>query len=194
METDTFGGPMSPSNTSIKSEQKIILFGGCDGCGKTTIAKELARVLGIPYFKPTGQARTARDNHYAFEMQTVWAEPKLLDFLKQTGHSAVIDRGFPCDWAYSLALGRERSTEWLDAIHELDRGYAELGALLVFTLKKDYSLARPDSDKRIDRKMLETLDLNYRSYYETSQCAGLLLETDDEDLMSQVTTILGELE
>lgn len=175
------------------AKQRIVIFGGPDGCGKTTIAKELSRVIAVPYFKPTNQGWFALHDPGMFEMQTRWGEPKLLDFLKQTGQSVIMDRGFPCDWVYSNAFKRSCSSYWSDTIGELDRGYAELDALLVFTLKRDYSKARVDGDKRIDRQMREILDRLYRACASVSECRSVLLDTDDEDLERQIGTIMEEI-
>lgn len=171
--------------------QRIVIFGGPDRTGKSTIAKAFANFNSIPYFKPTNQQWFAINDPGVFEKQTRWGEPKLLDFLRQTGHSAVMDRGFPCDWVYSHAM--ERETAW-DVIAALDDGYAELGALLVFTLRKSYEGWADDADKRIDRAQLERLDWMYREYARGSDCRTLLLETDDQDLQGQVLAITHALE
>ena len=168
-------------------EQRVIIFGGPDRCGKTTIAKELSRVLDIPYFKPIGQQATALHDPAEFVQQVQYAEPKLLDFLQQTRYSAIMDRGFPCEWAYSKAFEREtdwKMLEWLDGMH------AKLGTLLVFTLRKDYTGKRDDADGRIDQRKLELIDGWYRVYQKKSRCDTLVLETDDEFLEQQVKIIM----
>jgi hypothetical protein len=151
--------------------QKIIIFGGPDRCGKTTIAKTLSRVLGIPYFKPTNQQWFAMNDPSVFRKQTEFGEPKLLDFIKQTGQSVIMDRGFPCDYAYSKALVRE--TAW-STIEALDEEYGKLGAQLVFTLRTDYDGISDDWSK-MSAKTLRALDHEYRMYAATSHMRHTLI-------------------
>lgn len=168
-------------------DQRIVIFGGPDRCGKTTIAKELSGLTKWPYFKPVSQQRIAIENPDAFKMQTRWGEPKLFDFLKQTGHSAIIDRGFPCDWVYSKALGRQ--TAW-GTIDELDWYYSTLNAFLVFTVRKSYLGRQDDNFKSITEERLYKLHDLYVQYARRTSIPCLVLETDDENLQEQVRTIL----
>lgn len=150
--------------------QRIFIFGGPDRCGKTTIAKTLSKVLDIPYFKPTNQQYYAMNDPKMFMMQTRYGEPKLLDFIKQTGQSVVMDRGFPCDYVYSKVLGRE--TDWL-AIQDLDREYAKLGAIFVATLRYDYS-GIEDQWSKITTARLRALHKTYEEYAGFTHMKSLL--------------------
>lgn len=167
--------------------QRVVIFGGPDRCGKTTIAKELSRNTGIPYFKPTNQGHFARNDPSVFEHQTRWGETKLLDFIIQTKASAIMDRGFPCDYAYSKVLGRQ--TAW-DSIDALDEGYAELGALLVITLKTNYTGMADDQWAVINEEKLKRLDNAYRVYAKSSKMRTLILETDDQNLKKQIEAVM----
>lgn len=174
----------------MHKEQKIFIFGGPDRCGKTTIARELSRQTGIPYFKPSGQQKTAIEKPEQFFYQTTYGESKLLDFLRQTGHSAIIDRSFPCDWVYSRVL--KRGAAW-DAIDMLDREYSKLHTYLIFTLKSgaDYSGVEPDSFKAITPEFLARVDEQYRFYAEKTSIPSLIIHTDDKDTQRHVTEILS---
>ena len=168
-------------------EQNIIIFGGPDRCGKTTIAKELSKVIGVPYFKPTNQREFAMKDPSVFELQTRWGETKLYDFLKQTHHSAIMDRSFVCDYAYSKVLGRNTAWSTIDA---LDEAYAELDALLVLTLRKSYAGRADDEWKIINEEKLKRLDEAYRHYAMATKMRYIILETDDEDLTTQIRDIM----
>lgn len=170
--------------------QKVVIFGGPDRCGKTTIAKELSRLTGIPYFKPTGQRSIAIKHPKLFEDQTRWAEPRVQDLLAQTGYSVIIDRSFPCDWAYSHVLGRQ--TAW-STIDVLDTSYGEMDAMLVLTLRRDYRDLKDDAFEAIDTEKLWALDELYRTYAVGTKMNVLILETDDEDLKRQTDTILEHM-
>jgi thymidylate kinase len=152
--------------------QRIIIFGGPDRCGKTTIARTLSKVLDIPYFKPSYQQYYAMKEPSAFRHQTTWAEPKLLDFITQTGQSVIMDRGFPCDYVYSKVMGRE--TDW-ETITRLDKAYAKLGAVFVATLRYDYSGISDDWDK-ISMGRLRSLHDTYEEYMRGSsmRCVSIV--------------------
>lgn len=167
--------------------QRVVIFGGPDRCGKTTIAKELSRQTGIPYFKPVNQSWFAQNDPGRFALQTEWGEPKLYDFIHQTKASAIMDRGFPCDYVYSKLLGRH--TAW-NTIEELDKAYGELGALFVVTVRTSYKGRADDQWKKIDEPMLWTLDQQYRVYAKNSNMRTLVLETDDENLKKQIEAIM----
>jgi len=167
-------------------EQNIIIFGGPDRCGKTTIAKELSKVIDVPYFKPTNQREFAMNDPGMFELQTRWGEPKLLDFIRQTHHSVIMDRSFVCDYAYSKVLGRNTAWSTIDA---LDEEYATLNALLVLTLRKSYAGRADDEWKVINEEKLKRLDEAYRHYAMATKMRYLILETDDEDLEEQIRDI-----
>lgn len=168
--------------------QTILIFGGPDKCGKTTIAKEMARQLQIPYFKPAHQQIIAETSPETFALQTRHGEPKLLDFVQQTGYSVIMDRSFPCDWVYSKVLGRE--TAW-NAIQLLDEAYATLNAKLIFCVKTKTGYERPipDSWKKITNDVLRDLDAHYRVYARDSAMDALVLDTTDEDLFRQTNAI-----
>ena len=153
-------------------KQRIIIFGGPDRCGKTTIAKALAVRLDIPYFKPSQQRDIAMNAPELFRYQTAFGEPKLQDFLGQTKYSAIMDRGFPCDYAYSKVLKRE--TEWR-TIELLDEFYARMDALLVITLRPSYDELKDDAWSVIDPDMMRALDAAYREYVAKSKMKSLLL-------------------
>jgi hypothetical protein len=167
-------------------KQRVVIFGGPDRCGKTTIANELSRQTGIPYFKPSNQGHFARNDPGVFQLQTQWGEPKLFDFIKQTKHSVIMDRGFPCDYAYSKVL--KRNTAW-SMIDTLDQAYGEIGALFVVTVRRDYSGRFDDQWDRIKEDTLRELDSEYRLYAGRTHMRSIVLETDEQDLKKQIEAI-----
>ena len=154
--------------------QSIFIFGGPDRCGKTTVAKALAKMLNIPYFKPTNQQWFAMNDPGAFAKQTEWGEPKMLDFIVQTGISVVIDRGFPCDWAYSKVL--ERDTAW-QTIYALDDEYARLGATFVVMLRDTYNNV-DEEWKKMTPEVLKELDHEYRNFAAMTKMNSLIISSN----------------
>jgi len=177
----------------MDTNQRIIIFGGPDRCGKTTIAKALSKALDIPYFKPVNQQWYAINDPTVFKKQTEFGEPKLLDFLKQTGYSAIMDRGFPCDYAYSTVLGRD--TAW-ETIWALDAEYGRMNAVLVVTLRTDYASFKDEWDQMTLSKT-RALDKAYRAYAAQTSMKSVIIMTNPDpaswNLKAQVTDIIEAL-
>lgn len=80
---------------------KIALI-GIDGTGKTTIARGLSRLLGIPYFKDSiYKERFFNDPNYA----NITGE-FLLDLLRQTSQPIIMDRCFWDEFVYGQVYNR----------------------------------------------------------------------------------------
>lgn len=178
----------------------LVIFGGPDRCGKTTIARRLSQVTGTPYFKPSRQAEYAMVKPELFRFQTMFGEPKLADFLAQTGHSAILDRSFVCDFAYSHALGRlgpmtlEDVNNWQKTIVTLDMTYGMMDALFVLCVRSNYEGRSDPSWPRMDGDMMAQLDSLYRGYLTETKMRRLVLNVDDENTDRQVADIIRKLD
>ena len=167
--------------------QQIIVFVGPDKCGKTEIAHELSQQLGIPTFKASTEKGKFRDEEdFILEMQ--YADPRMVDILKQTGYSIILDRAWPCEWVYSTAFNRETDG---DAIFKSDNGFANLGAKVVVCYRTSYNgLVDEDAQDRLTEDMLGKLEQLYRSFAQMSACEIYFLNVDDEDLEREVSEIM----
>jgi deoxyadenosine/deoxycytidine kinase len=177
-------------------EQKLILFVGPDRCGKTQIARELSRVTGIPYFKATSEhasflgSRVSKNDQFLNQLR--FADPRVCDLLKQTGHSVIMDRGFPCEFAYSQVLTRETDHSMLRYV---DDAYASMGAIIVFCHRTSYVGITDDLDPSIGQELLEKLHVAYENFFDSvSKCRVLRLNVDDEDLDRETRDILEFVE
>lgn len=182
--------------------QRIIIFDGPDRCGKSNIAQELSRQLEIPYFKASSEHESFLDSfedhnrryeqmNNKFLNQLRFADPRMADFLKQTGHSVIFDRAYPSEVVYSTLFHRVTD---LDVIVELDRAYEALGAKLVLCLRADYSGITDDVKPDMGPETLREQHQLYMEFYRATQLRSLLLFTDDHDLKRQITTIREFLE
>lgn len=167
-------------------KQNIIFFVGADRCGKSNISKELSRQLSIPYFKASNEHRCFLSDEKGFIKDLMYADPRVLDLLQQTGHSIIFDRGYSCEWVYSRDRNREThdETTWF-----LDESYAKLGATIVFCYRSSYEGIVDDLDPTIDSKRLKRLDELYREFLGNSRCSVCYLCVDSENLESQVKEI-----
>lgn len=175
--------------------QHIVFFVGPDRCGKTEISTALSRITGIPYFKATSEhtsflsSRVSKSDQFLNQLR--FADPRVIDLLRQTGHSVVFDRGFPCEFVYSKVMGRETDMVMLK---HLDEEYEKLGAKIVMCHRSSYKGIQDDLDPTIKQDLLEKLDKAYFEFLSWTKCDHLLLNVDDEDLdreVDQVTRFMG---
>ena len=161
-------------------------------CGKTQIAKEVSRRTGIPYFKATSEHDTYLSSkttkREAFLNQLRYADPRVFDVLKQTGHSIIFDRGFPCEWVYSKVMGRDTD---LSMLQHMDEMWASIDARIVVCYRTSYLGIVDDLDPKITSHMLDALSSEYMEFARNyTKCKVHLLCVDDEDLDREVTEVM----
>jgi len=171
-------------------DQRIIIVVGPDMTGKTQIAKALADRLGIAYFKASSEHQTYLTEPDLFLNQLTYADPRTVDILRQTGLSLVMDRGYPCEWVYSMVLGRKTDVEM---IYHMDKHYASLGARIVVCYRESYKGIVDDIDPTLSGDKLERLDHAYKRFVTHSKCETMLLDVDDEDLKREIEDIVAWL-
>jgi deoxyadenosine/deoxycytidine kinase len=171
--------------------QDLVFFVGPDMTGKTQIAQATAAELQVPYFKATSEhtsflsMRVSTSDQFLNQLR--FADPRVLDMLRQTGHSVVFDRGFPCEYAYSKVFCRETDVVML---RHLDEEYAKLGACVIFCHRSSYEGLRDDLDSSIGHELLSELHAAYEDFVSWSKCSVLRLNVDDEDLNREVTDVV----
>jgi len=168
------------------SDQKIIMVVGPDMCGKTQIAQALAKDQNIGYFKATSEHETYLSMKERFLLQLQHADPRTLDLLKQIGFSAVFDRAYPCEFAYSRVFKRKTDNNKLVM---LDREYAKLGAKIILCRRTSYKGIVDDIDPHITSTILEDLDRAYNEFCGWTRCDVLQLNVDDENIQRELTDI-----
>jgi thymidylate kinase len=165
-------------------KQNVIIVEGVDKVGKSTIAKELSKAMKIPYFKynifnywDKGQ----------FEQATYFDQPYLVELLKQTKYSIIIDRAYPSEFAYAPVFGRNYDEEFLKKI---DEKFAELQAVVILCFK--YNNNKKDEKVPLE-KYKEILD-RYLKFITWSKCRVILLDTTSMDLKSQISFLLSNFQ
>lgn len=170
----------------------IINFAGADRSGKTEIAKELSRRLGIPYFKNQNEIVNFKSDDSYFRNVLKYGAPLLLDFLKQTGSSAIFDRNYPCEWVYSQAMRRPTFPEIL---REVDNQYASIGAITIVCARKSYEGIVDDAfPEDLSSKKLAEINQLYQDFCSWSNCKSFVLFVDDENLDREISDIMKFLE
>ena len=164
-----------------------LAFIGPDMTGKSNIEAELSRQLDIPVFKNSGEWKTQLDSPDYFLNLLRYGGPFLMDFIRQTDTSVILDRFYPCEMVYASAFNRETD---MAAISWMDTNFYEVGGKFIVCLRKDYSgLVDDQYPDQLPTAMLEKLDSLYRSFYDSTACRCLILETDDMNLNKQVEKI-----
>jgi hypothetical protein len=170
--------------------QQIVVLSGPDMCGKTQIANELSRRTGIPCFKASTEHQSFLNEQNKFLLQLRYADPRALDIITQTGCSIIMDRGWPCEFAYSRFFNRDTD---LEQLRRIDDGYAALGALVVFCYRTSYDGLVDDLSSRLGPSALASIDKSYRDFLRWTSCRTKLLNVDDEDLDREVGELLDAM-
>lgn len=175
-----------------RKKQTILIVIGPDMVGKTNIVKELSRITRIPSFKATSEctsflsSRVARDDQFLNQLR--FADPRVVDLLRQTSHSVIFDRGFPCEYAYSKVFDRETD---MTTLKHLDEAYAALGAVIIFCQRSSYVGIKDDLDPTIEEHTLLDLHNAYEEFAQWTRCHLLRLNVDDENLDREVRDVVN---
>lgn len=176
-------------------KQLVLFFVGPDMCGKTQIAKELSKVIDVPYFKASSEhdsfLSSQTSKREAFLNQLRYADPRIFDVLKQTGYGLIFDRGFPCEWAYSRVFKRETDTSMLK---HMDDMWSTIDARVIFCHRSSYEGIVDDLDPSITARVLENIHAEYEDFFVWSSCKHLKLNVDDENLEREINDIVQYLQ
>lgn len=171
-------------------KQTIIIFEGADRCGKTQIAHELSARLSIPYFKASNERDVYLNKKDYFIKHLQYADPRVVDVLKQTGQSLIMDRAYPSEWVYSKVMNRETDDRMLEKV---DESFAELNAWIVVCHRSSYQGIVDDIDSNINEDVLKNLDNEYKNFLKFTKCKKMMLNVDDENLDREVNDVLFTL-
>lgn len=168
----------------MKNDQTIIVFDGPDRCGKTEMAKRMSELVDIPYFK----METERENWNKGRFKDCLEidQPYILSFLKQTGHSAIIDRAWPSEYVYSKVYKRETN---YNMIVRIDKGFADLGTIVISPYRAN--MATAEDDDLITRDKYEQIKNMYQEFLGWTECSSITFPVDllGEDLDREMAAI-----
>jgi len=166
--------------------QHVIIFEGHDKAGKTTLARYVSQQLEVPYFKDLRTKSVVKRGESG--IVTKYAGIYMGDFFAQTGTSAIIDRAYPSEFAYSGALRRKIDLPFLMS---LDRLYSSFDTCIVICEKQNGNV--PDDDM-IDKKYLRHIVAWYDVFAKWTQCHVIRLVMDDENTAEQYDVFMKEYE
>lgn len=166
--------------------QRVVIFDGPDGCAKTTMAKELSKRLDIPYFKNSRQDMFFERDPGYFSRALKYGEPYFCDYLKQSGASIIIDRGFPAEFCYPHVLGRQTDENMLKIVDEM---FAGINTKIVSPFRSDYSNVN-DKFTSLTKQKLEAIHELYAQFCKWTKCDVLRFCVDDTDIETQMALII----
>lgn len=159
-------------------------------CGKTNIAARLSLATGIRTFKASSEHKAFLGDQRQFINDLRYADPRILDFIKQTGTSVIFDRAYPCEWVYSKFFGRETDEA---VLRYIDDGYASIGVKIIVCTRRSFVGINDDLNSNIDEKALNELSRLYKEFLCTwTHCAGTTLFVDElnNDVHREVDEIM----
>ncbi len=167
--------------------QLVLLCGGPDRCGKTNILRELERITGVPYYKAGNEHRNFLFSQDYFINELRYSDPKMVDFLYQTGASVLVDRAYMCEFSYAQFFNRNTDMQML---RELDASYARLGAKILICTRRSFVGIQDDLSPQIDEHALQKLSDLYMTFVKWTKCQTYVLYVDDENLDREVNEVL----
>jgi hypothetical protein len=171
----------------MMNDQQIIVFGGADRCGKTEISTALSRVINVPRFKASSEHETFLAKQNMFVEQLRHADTRMVDFLRQTGHSVIMDRAWPCEFAYSRFYGRPTDE---NVLRYVDDEMAKMGAKVIICWRSSYEGIVDDLSSQLRGQKLKMIEDEYRKFARWTKCQTLFLNVDDENLYREVSDIV----
>lgn len=165
----------------------IIAFIGPDMTGKSNIAAGLSKDISLPVFKNTGEWKADLDSDEYYLNLLKFGGTFLMDFLVQTKPSAILDRFYPCEYAYSSVFGRDTNK---GLVMKLDKKFSSVDGKLIFCYRDSYEGIKDDLfPDKINCETLKKIEDRYRMFLSETSCDVLYLETSSMDLKNQIFKI-----
>ena len=167
-------------------KQQLIIFEGPDLCGKTNIAEEVSKRLGIPVYKSGREHDLFHDKDSQY-LTLKYGNYEMIKILATTKANIMFDRFFPSEWVYSQVYDRTRD---LDLVLEYDKYWASLGGKIIWLDKPEMD----GIDELIDQSRYNEIRQRYRQYMSLTSCDVFRLDTTDRNLEAQVNKICNFIE
>jgi len=167
-------------------KQRIVIFEGPDGCGKTNISQGLSEFTTIPYFKNKDEWKNFVNDPSYFVNALTYGDPYFLSYLEQTQASVIVDRWYPSEWVYARVFDRPTSPA---VLRRIDERAAALGAKIIIPFRTSYDNVVDQFEDVITPNILRAVDELYREFAEWTECDTLLLNVDDEDLDRELSEV-----
>ena len=186
LELISAGNVQYSGDERLNKKQHVIIFDGPDVCGKTEMAKELSRLIKVPYFKNENEWKYFEADPNYFKNALSYGDTFFYSYLKQTCSSVILDRSYPSEWVYSKAFLRVTNEEALKAVDTLAYG---VNTKIIIPYRTSYD-GLEDQFSSITPSRLDEIEQLYREFIGWTSCDTLLLNVDAEDLDAEIFQIL----
>ena len=166
--------------------QRVVIFEGPDGCGKTNISQALSKSIDVPYFKNKDEWKNFVNDPSYFVHALTYGDPYFLSYLEQTQASVIVDRWYPSEWVYSQIFDRPTN---MSVIKKIDQRAASLGAKIIIPYRTKYDNVVDQFEDVITPNILSKVDRAYRDFADWTECHTFFLNVDDEDLGRELTEV-----
>lgn len=170
----------------MNTKQRVVIFEGPDGCGKTNISQALSELIEVPYFKNKDEWKNFVNDPSYFINALTYGDPYFLSYLEQTQASVIVDRWYPSEWVYSKIFDRPTN---MSVLRKIDERAASVGAKIVIPFRSNYDSVVDQFEDVITPDILVRVDQTYRDFVEWTECDTLLLNVDDEDLTREILEV-----
>lgn len=160
----------------------IIIFEGHDMTGKTNIANELSKKLHLSVVK----SKREKNRWWDPQIDLMYAVDAQVELFEQLKLSAIYDRFHASEYAYSKAFKRFTSYE---KIFEIDERLSKLNTIIIYCYK-DEKYYQDDDAYITPIQKYNNIKQYYDEFLSLTKCKYLKLNTNDENLQSQILKIL----
>jgi len=170
-------------------KQLIIIFGGHDYSGKSTIAKYLSDCLNIPIFKDYSMVNKVKKDNV--KTAFMYDQDYIVQFLEQTKYSVIFDRGYESEWVYNKVFSHKivgfSEQQYLNQMKFIDTQFAQLDTKIIIC-EKDIKFAN-FKDDMVDFNDIELIKKTYDKFIKWTACDCIKLSTTKEDIVYQIRKI-----
>ena len=158
----------------------LYVFEGIDGAGKTTIAKEVSKITGIPYYNcfHNDFDDFVKDGEL-HGVDESYADFVLIDLARQTGINLIVDRSYPSGWVYTqlgiLLPGAKPPLDRLlpmvypghnsKAALEWAHKFSKVG--IMFWIRSNVATAARRNRKQFKLDVMDEIERLYEKYFNT---------------------------
>lgn len=165
----------------------IIHMEGPDRCGKTTIAKKLAKIYNLEYWRYSSVDETLRNDPNAFAniLKYYYSQiPQFAEMLINQNSGLILDRNYITEWVYSQLFGR---ASYPGIVKQLEKKYSEMNGVIIYCWKEDYG---EFEDEFVNKEQINEIKTLYGIYLlNHAKMPILSLNTTNENLEEQLKTI-----
>lgn len=156
-----------------------LAFVGLDNTGKTSIAKELAKQLKVPYFKDIAY----KENFFGSTEYVVHSNTMLLELMGAGAvKSIILDRFVLDELVYGKAYDRDSNYQ---IIGQLVKDFIHYGTRIVYCHKQKYLV-----DDKVPITIQRSVNKYYNEWFNAQVTDYIALDTTDENLEKQLQTII----